>query len=124
MANKNMKNKKGRNASSRLAKNVLACRLGKAQARARFAPLVESLAVNGGTVEITDYGKTAAVMLGYKDYILLSSQARVPLKPKIKLCGSGKVPGDANETLDGVSDLIMDSVNKTWRNHEHQPSSN
>lgn len=95
-------------------KNVSACcRLGKAEARARFAPLIESLAANGGTVEITDYGKVAAVMLGYKDYMLLQAQARVPLKPQRRLCGSGKVPGDSNETLDGISDMIIDSVNKT-----------
>lgn len=98
--------------SSRL-KNVSTYRLGKAEARTKFAPLVESLAANGGTVEITDYGTVAAVMLGYKDYMLLLAQARAPLKPKIQLRGSAKLVGDLEAATKDVSRLIIQSVKKT-----------
>ena len=92
---------------------VIAHKLGKAQARQQFAPLVESLATNGGTVEITDYGKIAAVMLGYKDYISLLVRAGTPLKPKNQLRGSMVLVGDLEETTKEISKLILDSVAKS-----------
>jgi PHD/YefM family antitoxin component YafN of YafNO toxin-antitoxin module len=92
---------------------AVAHKLGKAQARQQFAPLVESLATNGGTIEITDYGKVAAVMLGYKDYISLLVKAGVPLKPKNQLRGSMVLIGDLEETTKEISKLILDSVAKT-----------
>lgn len=94
-------------------KNVSTYRLGKAEARAKFAPLVESLAVDGGTIEITDYGKIAAVMLGYKDYTLLLAKAQLPLKAKMQLRGSAELVDDFEEASKEISKLIIDSVNKT-----------
>lgn len=88
-------------------------KLGKAQAREQFSPLVEALATNGGTVEITDYGKMAAVMLGYKDYMLLLARAGIPVKPKRQLRGSMILLGDLEEASKEISKLIWDSVEKT-----------
>ncbi len=88
-------------------------KLGKAQARQQFSPLVEALATNGGTVEITDYGKVAAVMLGYKDYIFLLAKAGKPLKPKNQLRGSAILVGDLEEATKDISRLMLESVAKT-----------
>lgn len=41
-------------------------KLGKAQVKEQFAPIVESLCTDGGVVEVTDYGKVAAAILSYK----------------------------------------------------------
>jgi len=87
--------------------------IGKAQARQQFSPLVESLATSGGTVEITDYGKVAAVMLGYKDYISLLAKAGEPLKPKNQLRGSMVLVGDLEEATKEISKLMLESVAKT-----------
>lgn len=43
-------------------------RVGKAQAREAFSSLVESVATGAGAVEITDYGKVAAVLISEKEY--------------------------------------------------------
>ncbi|MFN8657755.1 MAG: hypothetical protein U0105_15555 [Candidatus Obscuribacterales bacterium] len=88
-------------------------KLGKAQAREQFAPLVENLAKNGGIVEVTDYGKVAAVMLGYKDYLWLLAQAKEPFTPKRVLCGSGELVGDLEEASKQVTDSIFESLAKT-----------
>jgi prevent-host-death family protein len=94
-------------------KKAIRQKLGKAQARERFAPLVESLAANGGVVEITDYGKASAVLLSYKDYMSLVSQASVSLKPSRQLRGSGILLGDLEETGKEISKLITGSLKKT-----------
>ncbi|MCA0312500.1 MAG: type II toxin-antitoxin system Phd/YefM family antitoxin [Candidatus Melainabacteria bacterium] len=43
-------------------------RIGKAQARDELATLIEAVNTGDGAVEITDYGKVAAVLLSVKDY--------------------------------------------------------
>ncbi len=94
-------------------KKSIVQRLGKAQAREQFSPLVESLAVNGGIVEITDYGIAAAVLLGYRDYISLVTQANVPLSPSRQLKGSGVLLGDLEEASKEISKMIAGSIKKT-----------
>lgn len=90
-------------------------RLGKAEARERFAPLVESLASSGGTVEITDYGKVAAIMLGYRDYMRLLSQAEEPFQSKQQLRGSAVLLGDLEEATEDIAKQVAASVEKTIR---------
>lgn len=90
-------------------------KLGKAQAREQFAPLVTALSQAGGVVEITDYGKVAAVMLGYKDYLLLLAQAKQPFKAERKLAGSAKLIGDLEEASRQISDSINESIRKSAR---------
>jgi PHD/YefM family antitoxin component YafN of YafNO toxin-antitoxin module len=109
-----MKNKKNSLPPfSQPSKRRATFRLGKAQARQNFAPLIEPLATVGGTVEITDYGKVAAVMLGYKDYALLLAQASAPIKSKMQLRGSAQLIGDLEEATKEISQSIVDSIEKT-----------
>jgi PHD/YefM family antitoxin component YafN of YafNO toxin-antitoxin module len=102
-----------------LRKNLLSKtvkhRLGKAKAREQFAPLVELLATDGGTVEITDYGKVAAVMLGYKDYMRLVSKADIPLRSEQQLRGSASLLGDLEKATAEITKQVRDSVEKTVR---------
>jgi prevent-host-death family protein len=51
-------------------------RIGKAQAREDFSSLIESVANGAGAVQITDYGKVAAVLLSEKEYEWLLACAR------------------------------------------------
>lgn len=57
-------------------------RIGKAQAREEFPALVESVASGAGAVEITDYGKVAAVLLSEKEYEWLCACAKKNGAPK------------------------------------------
>jgi len=90
-------------------------RLGKAQAREQFAPLVETLATTGGVVEVTDYGKVAAVMLSYKDYLWLVAQANEPFKPKQQLAGSAVLVGELETASQQITDSVLKSLKKTVR---------
>ncbi|MBX9724855.1 MAG: hypothetical protein K2X81_25850 [Candidatus Obscuribacterales bacterium] len=99
-------------ASSQNSK-ALSHKLGKAQAREKFAPLVEALALHGGVVEITDYGKVSAVMLGYKDYLELVARSNHPLKSMRTLSGSGVLIGNVNEATSEVSRSVKKSIDKT-----------
>lgn len=88
-------------------------KLGKTQAREQFAPLVESLSKRGGVVEVTDYGKVAAVMLSYKDYLWLLAQASEPFKPKQQLAGSAVLVGDLEAASNKISEFVLDSLEKS-----------
>jgi hypothetical protein len=90
-------------------------RLGKAQAREQFAPLVEGLSTVGGLVEITDYGKVAAVMLSYKDYLWLLAQANEPFKPKRQLAGSAVLTGDLEAASKEITASIFESLARSAR---------
>lgn len=57
-------------------------RIGKAQAREEFSTLIESVASGAGPVEITDYGKVAAVILSEKEYEWLLACAKKNSQPK------------------------------------------
>lgn len=85
-------------------------RLGKAQAREQFSPLIESLSAVGGVVEVTDYGKVAAVMLSYKDYLWLLAQANEPFKAERQLAGSAVLCGDLEKASQDITDSITESV--------------
>jgi hypothetical protein len=89
--------------------------LGKAQAREQFAPIVESLSKLGGVVEITDYGKVAAVILSYRDYLHLLAQANEPFKPKRKLAGSAVLAGDLEASSQEITAAISKSLRKSAR---------
>jgi hypothetical protein len=93
-------------------KNVSTYRLTKAQIRQTFASLVDSLATNGGTIEITGHGKVVTVMPSYKDYILLA-QGPVPLKRKMQLRGSTGFVDDLEAASKYVSKLITESFKET-----------
>lgn len=94
-------------------KKSIQLRLGKAQAREQFSPLVESLATNGGVVEITDYGRASAVLISYRDYISLVNQANTSIKPSRQLRGSGVLLSDLEETSKEISKIVADSLKKT-----------
>ncbi len=91
-------------------------RLGKAQARELFAPLIESLSTTGGLIEVTDYGKVAAVILSYKDYLRLLAQANEPFKPKQQLAGSAILIGDLEKASQELSDSILGSIKSSTSN--------
>lgn len=90
-------------------------RMGKAQAREQFAPLIESLSKTGGTVEVTDYGKVAAVIMSYKEYLWLKALAKQPFKPKRQLWGSGMIVGEVDEASLDLTELIEESLERTAR---------
>ena len=90
-------------------------RLGKAQAREQFAPIVEMLSTIGGIVEVTDYGKVAAVMLSYKDYLRLLAQANEPFKPKRQLAGSAVLAGELEAASRQITESALGSLDKTAR---------
>ena len=88
-------------------------KLGKSRAREQFAPLVKSLAAGGGVVEVTDYGKIAAVMLGYSDYLQLLAKSQEPFKPKHRLAGSAKLVGNLEKAGREISQSILKSVEES-----------
>ncbi len=88
-------------------------KLGKTQAREQFAPLVESLSKVGGVVEVTDYGKVAAVMLGYKDYLWLLAQSNQPFKPSRQLAGSATLVGDLEKASSEITESVLDSITRS-----------
>jgi hypothetical protein len=90
-------------------------KLGKAQAREQFAPLVEGLSAVGGIVEVTDYGKVVAVMLSYKDYLWLLAQANEPFKPRRQLAGSAMLVGDLDGASNEITASIFESLAKSAR---------
>jgi len=90
-------------------------KLGKAQAREQFAPLVETLSTVGGVVEVTDYGKVAAVMMSYKDYLWLLAQANEPFKPKRELAGSAVLAGELTKGSQQIRESIVDSLTRSAR---------
>lgn len=98
-----------------ISKKNLLKRLGKAQARDQFGPLVESLATSGGIVEVTDYGKVAAVIISYKDYLLLVAQAQEPFKPKRKLAGSATLAADLEAASQAITESTLESLSKSAR---------
>lgn len=56
-------------------------RVGKAQARDELSALIEAVNAGSGPVEITDYGKVAAVLLSEKEYEWLCACARKGSSP-------------------------------------------
>jgi hypothetical protein len=90
-------------------------KLGKAQAREQFAPLVESLSQSGGIIEVTNYGKVAAVMLSYQDYLHLLARASEPFQPKRQLAGSAVLVGNLEKTSEKISQSVLNSVRKSAR---------
>jgi len=97
-----------------LAKRNLT-KLGKAQAREQFAPLIEALNNQGGVVEVTDYGKVAAVMMSYHDYLWLLAQAKEPFEPKRQLAGSAVLVRELESVSQEVSDSVFESLKKSRR---------
>lgn len=90
-------------------------RIGKAQAREQFSPLIEMLSTVGGVVEVTDYGKVVAVMLSYRDYLWLLSHVNEPFKPRQQLAGSAVLVGDLEAASNRITDSVLDSLAKSAR---------
>jgi PHD/YefM family antitoxin component YafN of YafNO toxin-antitoxin module len=88
-------------------------RFGKAQAREQFAPIVEGLSNNGGIVEVTDYGKVAAVMMSYQDYLWLLAQAKEPFEPKRQLAGSAVLMRELEAASQQITDSVVESLKKS-----------
>lgn len=69
-------------------------RVGKAQAREEFSTLVESVARGAGAVEITDYGKVAAVLVSEKEYEWLRCCEKNQTLPRKEARGFFVLEGD------------------------------
>jgi len=92
-------------------------RLGKAEARQEFGPLVESVAAGGGPVEISDYGKVVAVLVNVHKYQWLLQQAkRQTTKPKKELCGAIVIHDDLEMLSQQLRDDYEKSLEETARN--------
>lgn len=90
-------------------------RVGKAQAREEFSALIEAVAGGAGAVEITDYGKVAAVLLSEREYEWLCACAKKNEQPKRKPRGL-IVLTDDNALEDASKQLRADfeaSIRKT-----------
>lgn len=57
-------------------------RVGKAQARDELSTLIDAVNSGAGAIEITDYGKVAAVLVSEKEFAWLSACAKRNLSPK------------------------------------------
>ncbi len=98
-----------------MAQNKKFKRLGKAQAREQFAPLIERLLKYGGVIEVTDYGKVAAVMLSYKDYLYLLARAGESFEPKRQLAGSAVLVGELESGSNEIAALVFESLANSAR---------
>ena len=90
-------------------------RIGKAQARDELSALIEAVNAGAGAVEITDYGKVAAVLLSEKEYEWLCACAKKDATPKREARGI-VVLSDDNALEGAAQQLATDfeaSVNKT-----------
>lgn len=90
-------------------------KIGKSQAREEFSTLVESVASGAGAVEITDYGKVAAVLLSQKEYQWLLACSKRNAQPKQSPRGL-VVLMDDNALEDASKQLATDfenSISKT-----------
>jgi prevent-host-death family protein len=65
-----------------MAANRIQKRIGKAQARDELSALIDAVNTGAGPVEITDYGKVAAVLLSEKEYEWLCANAKKNATPK------------------------------------------
>lgn len=88
-------------------------RIGKAQAREEFSSLVEAVAGGAGPVEITDYGKVAAVLLSEKEYEWLCACAKKNTQPKRDLRGFIVFSDDLAELSKQVAADFEKSINNT-----------
>lgn len=95
---------------SRAPSKKIVKKLGKAQVRQQFSPLVETLSTVGGVVEVTDYGKVAAVLLGYKDYLWLIAQSNEPFIPQRQLAGSAVLVEDLEKASQRISESLTQSL--------------
>lgn len=95
---------------------VMVCRtkkLGKVEARRQFGLLLKSLAEEGGVVEVTDHGKTAAVIINYQDYLDLLSKARAPQEQFRQHPGSASLAEDLELASREIADSILQAVEKS-----------
>lgn len=65
-----------------MAASKIQKRIGKAQARDELSTLIEAVNTGAGPIEITDYGKVAAVLLSEKEYEWLCACAKKNAPPK------------------------------------------
>lgn len=65
-----------------MAASKIQKRIGKAQARDELSTLIEAVSTGAGPIEITDYGKVAAVLLSEKEYEWLCACAKKNAPPK------------------------------------------
>lgn len=82
-------------------------RVGKAQAREEFSSLIEAVANGAGAVEITDYGRVAAVLVSDEEYKWLCSCANNATQPKRKARGVVTLADD-NALADADKQLKAD----------------
>jgi prevent-host-death family protein len=92
-------------------------KIGKAQAREEFSTLIESVAQGGGAVEITDYGKVAAVLVSEEEYAWLRSCENNQAKPKKDARGFFVLEGDINlkEESKAIAEDFEKSIKKSAR---------
>lgn len=92
-------------------------RIGKAQARDELSSLIEAVNSGAGAVEITDYGKVAAILLSEKEYEWLCACAKKNATPKREARGV-IVLADDTALEDAAKELAADfdaAINKTAR---------
>ena len=98
-----------------MAASKIQKRIGKAQARDELSTLIEAVNNGAGPVEITDYGKVAAVLLSEKEYEWLCACAKRNATPKRDARGIIELSDDS--AMEGASKQLAadfdESIAKT-----------
>jgi PHD/YefM family antitoxin component YafN of YafNO toxin-antitoxin module len=90
-------------------------RIGKAQARKDFLPLVSSLKSSHQTIEITEHGRSVAVLLDYITYQDLISKSTNGLQSFDRvqsLKGSVKILGDLEQARKEINEEFRKSIER------------
>jgi prevent-host-death family protein len=90
-------------------------RLGKSEAREQFLPLVKALSGSNGAVEITDHGKSVAVLMSYKMYQALLAKGKTTGAAKLSLAGSLTEIADVEEGSREISQAAVKAIKRNLK---------
>jgi len=88
-------------------------KVGKSLARERFLPLINELENQSGAIEITDRGRSIAVLMSYRTYQQIIQKAKVPNKPAFKLSGSMTLLGDLEQGSKEIAEDFLRAIDRS-----------
>lgn len=77
--------------------------------------MIEELSRHGGGIEITDSERGSVVMLSYRDYLWLRSQASTADATKRPLVGSIEIVTDLEAASEQISAVMLQSIERSFR---------
>lgn len=87
--------------------------LGKSEARMQFLPLVDAVSQGAGPIEITDYGKVVAVLIGKHDFDWLLAHTKDKPSPTRVLRGLGRLMCDLEDGSKEITESLQSSLKRT-----------